>query len=186
MLQNLIVYQLETFKKHFKEKYPNNEKLLDVLTSICLDGELNEYFFKGKDADYLLCHGDLWNNNVFLNDKECVLIDWQGVSAGCPLGDIATLVMTGIDLGPEPSKRFEFLVQYYLDFLKECCGDNCELRGMVEQRVVPFLWNAKIQRLSLQFGAKWSVASFDCFLDSTPEVRSRVIRNIYNTLLELS
>lgn len=185
MLQNLIGHQLETFKDYLAKQFTDSRKLFDLLSGICLDASLNDYFFNGKDNDSLCCHGDLWNNNIFLNDKECLLIDWQWVSCGCPLGDIATLVLSSLDLGPEPDKRFQSLVQCYLDLLVECCGDNAALREHVNEQVIPFLASAKMLKLTLQFGVKWIVASFDCFLDSTIDVRTRVLRNVYNILSEM-
>lgn len=160
--------------------------MLNVGLNIALDIELNEYFFFGKDSDCALCHGDLWNNNVFLNDKECVLIDWQCVSAGCAVGDIATLVVIGIDIGPDPLKRFEFLVQYYLDCLVKCCGDNSALKEMVEQRIVPLLSSDKMRRKSLQFAVKWVIGSWDVVVKAPNDIVSRILRNAMRILAEMS
>ena len=185
--QKLSEENFELFKESFVKEFPPKVSLLDPLYTIALDRDLNEHFYCGKNCDWLLCHGNLWNNNIFINEKECVFIDWQCASAGCPLGDIATLLTFGTDIGPQPSKRFATLVQMYLDFLLECCGCNAALREMVERRIVPVLSDPKKQRMALQFGVKWIIGSWDITITKAPrEIVNRLLYNAMHILLEMS
>lgn len=157
------------------------------MSIVAFDTDLNEYFYCGKDCNWALCDGNLWNKNIFLKDDECILIDWQCAAVGCPLGDIATLVIFGIDIGPEPSKYFELFVQYYLDFLKENAGADSALREMFEQQMVPLMLSVKMQRKSLlQFAVKWVLFCFDGFKNAPSYLYTRVMRNIYYIFEEMA
>lgn len=151
-----------------------------------MDADILQYFLCGKDSDFLLGHSDLWNNNIFLNDKECVLIDWQCASVGSLTGDIATLIAFGVDFGPEPFKRFQTLVQYYLDFLVECCGDNAALREMITLRVVPVLSSDEMRRKSLQFAVKWILFCWEGLRKGRAFLFTRVMRNVFHILSDFS
>lgn len=185
-LQKLTEENLNAFKVAFIKKYPDYSNLLDLVSIIAFDTDFNEYFYCGKDCNWPLCHGNLWNKNIFLKDDECILIDWQCASVGCPLGDIATLVTFGIDIGPEPSKCFELFVQYYLDFLKENSETESALREMFEQPMVPLMLSVKMQKKSLQFAVKWVLFCFDGFVNAHTYLYTRVMRDIYYILEEMA
>lgn len=111
------------------------------------------------------------------------------------MGDIAMLLGFAMELGPEPSKRLKSLVQYYLKFLLECCGEDAALREMVKQRFIPFMSDDKMVKLSLQFIVKIMIGCYELFIESetswfaltnAKRSKTRIFQNLCNIFMEFS
>jgi hypothetical protein len=67
-----------------------------------IDERRIEIFAELKTYPTVLCHGDVWCENIFCTDEKITLIDWDTAHWGFPGEDVASLIVDGI-----PTERFE-------------------------------------------------------------------------------
>lgn len=76
----------------------------------------------------VICHGDLWKNNLLFNDgeKKCVLVDFQFLRYASVAIDIGMLLY--LHTTPEDRKRLEYsLLKHYYSVLYDTLAQNTKL-----------------------------------------------------------
>ena len=99
-----------------------------------------------------VCHGDLTNKNVMLDESGRVyLIDWQTTFCGCLLIDLAFYLHYSIDL--TESLETELLEWYHTCLVKEgCVVELTDIKRLYNRATVyAFLWYACGSGLILYF-----------------------------------
>lgn len=74
--------------------YDIPENLKQMIMDI--DDQKDELFEKLKNLPIVLCHRDLWNENIFFTDGKIRLIDWDTCGWGFFGEDIASLIVDGM------------------------------------------------------------------------------------------
>lgn len=94
------------------------KKIYDTSTKIC------EMVKPSEKYRNIVCHGDLWGNNLMYNEtKECLLIDFQFIRYTPPVMDILQLFyINASKLFRE--KHEKELIEFYYSFLKETVENN--------------------------------------------------------------
>ncbi|XP_045772756.1 uncharacterized protein LOC123872495 isoform X1 [Maniola jurtina] len=111
-------------------KYNNNLHILKEIENrwsevwdLALD--LSHFSFKYRNV---ICHRDLWNNNILFRYKEeipdnCVLVDFQAVTCQPPAGDVMLLLHCNLDPVFREENMTTFLEYYYRE-LQDILGSN--------------------------------------------------------------
>jgi hypothetical protein len=83
-----------------------------------IDERKSEIFAEFNTYPTVLCHGDFWCENIFIDGEKITLIDWDTAHFGFPGEDIACLIVDGM-----PVERFEEninrVIPAYLNGLSE-------------------------------------------------------------------
>ncbi|CAK1551054.1 unnamed protein product [Leptosia nina] len=103
-------------------KYAESKDIIDAcvqrwpdLWKAALD--LSDFSSKYRNV---ICHRDLWNNNLLFHYVEgvpddCLLVDFQAARCHPPAGDIMMLLYCNLDPGLREGKLEEFLDHYHLE-----------------------------------------------------------------------
>lgn len=77
----------------------------------------------------VICHRDLWNNNLLFHYKEnnepddCIFVDYQAVKLQPPAGDVMTLLHCNLD-SEFREKNLDTFLSFYYDKLRSILQDN--------------------------------------------------------------
>ncbi|XP_039752997.1 uncharacterized protein LOC120628603 [Pararge aegeria] len=89
--------------------------------------DLSHFSFEYRNV---ICHRDLWNNNILFSYKEvsekfvpenCVLVDFQAVTSQPPAGDVMFLLYCNLDPKFRKSNMTKFLNYYYQELQDILC-----------------------------------------------------------------
>ncbi len=85
---------------------------------IDIDDNRGLIFEKIKQLPIVLCHRDLWIENIFVSDNDIILIDWDGTGFGYMGEDIASFIIDDTET-ENLSKYFDKLIPVYFKGLSE-------------------------------------------------------------------
>ncbi|KAH7668069.1 calcium/calmodulin-dependent protein kinase type 1, partial [Aphelenchoides avenae] len=132
MMNKLLGLDFEYFRNH-------EEALRKIVTSVKLGDNLNLHKKFGKEKGFLskcnplalgvppvLCHGDLWVNNIFfkkdqsgiITDEVYAFLDWQLAHPNTGLTDICHLLLLGVNA--ELKLRYtDYWLRLYFDTFEQ-------------------------------------------------------------------
>ena len=116
-----------------------------------------------------LLHGDPWVNNVLLNDNPDLpsvkFIDWQLVTAGDPVWDIALTIVTFLPASKLNKENVVSLFKLYFDTYVDYCRRN-ELDVLITREYEEFLRDFLTYGMSLIY--MWFSMARDRFVNNLP------------------
>jgi thiamine kinase-like enzyme len=94
---------IESFKHQYKKNFGRSESSHPLFHSgfqAWLISNIDKYFalLSSQCSHVTLCHGDLTNNNLMLNERELFFIDWQTCFSGNLMLDLAFFLLYTTDM----------------------------------------------------------------------------------------
>lgn len=107
----------------------------------------------------VICHRDLWNNNIMFHytngqPDDCILVDFQATRYQPPAGDVMLLLYSNLD--PKfREENLDFFLNFYIEELHHILERNDVTPDMITKE--NFFESAKEQR-------KWGIVIWACLL----------------------
>ncbi|KAL7289335.1 hypothetical protein TKK_0016703 [Trichogramma kaykai] len=88
-----------------------------------------------KDQCNVICHSDLWRNNIMFNDEggesSCILVDFQLLRYASPAVDINMFLYLNTTLEYRKTNEMLLFKHYYSVFSETLVKNSCELNGVL-------------------------------------------------------
>uniref|UniRef100_A0A6U1VSI2 CHK kinase-like domain-containing protein n=1 Tax=Vannella robusta TaxID=1487602 RepID=A0A6U1VSI2_9EUKA len=147
------------------------EEVSEILEKINnnLDTIVTCFYSSGKSQGVV--QGDLWNNNILINEKEeAKIVDWQFCCRMNPLTDVAFLICSSSPVSLRKAKEMEW-IQFYHENLMKSLGSSAPGDYSLDQCVQEFQ-QAKLYAFLMMVA---SIELYEANKDKQTDLASRYV-----------